>query len=109
MDYEITASGTNGKTGVFSLTIRYLNQEALSVDEYAARIEDAIRNRESSVLFQYQDGDDSGDNIYAAYEKVSTHGHTVDGLVAGTDYYLTLGKSFNAKTCTVTITYRSAQ
>ena len=109
VDYEITASGTNGKTGVFSLTIRYLNQEALSVDEYAARIEDAIRNRESSVMFQYQDGDDSGDNIYAAYEKVSTHGHTVDGLVAGTDYYLTLGKSFNAKTCTVTITYRSAQ
>lgn len=106
VDYEVTASGTNANTGIHSLTIRYLNPTVLTVDEYVARIEDAIRERKTYVVFQYQDGDDSRANIEAAVETFWDEKPTVDGLAYGTNYGLTLGTSYNDKTCNITITYK---
>ena len=106
VDYEVTASGTNANTGIYSLTIRYLNPTVLTVDEYVARIEDAIRERKTYVVFQYQDGDDSRANIEAAVETFWDEKPTVDGLAYGTNYGLTLGTSYNDKTCNITITYK---
>ena len=106
VDYEVTASGTNANTGIHSLTIRYLNPTVLTVDEYVASIEDAIRERKTYVVFQYQDGDDSRANIEAAVETFWDEKPTVDGLAYGTNYGLTLGTSYNDKTCNITITYK---
>lgn len=106
MDYEITTNGTNAGTGIYTLSVRYLESLVLTVDEYVARIEDAIRERKTYVVFQYQDGDDSRANIEAAVKTFWDEKPTVDGLVYGTNYGLTLSASYNDKTCNITITYK---
>ena len=105
VDYEVTASGTNANTGIHSLTIRYLNPVSLTVEDYIQRIEEAIKERKTYVLFQYQEGDDSFANIEAATQWFWDEKPTVDGLPYGTGYGLTRGTNYDTQTCSITIRY----
>ena len=105
VDYEVTANGTNGDTRIHSLTIRYLNPVSLTVEDYIQRIEEAIKERKTYVLFQYQEGDDSFANIEAATQWFWDEKPTVDGLPYGTGYGLTRGTNYDTQTCSITIRY----
>ncbi len=104
-DYEVTASGRNVDTGIFSLTIRYLNPVTLTVEDYVQRIMEAIEERKTYVVFQYQEGDDSLANIEAATKTFWDEKPTVDGLDYGTGYGLTRGTNYDTQTCSITIRY----
>ena len=105
VDYEVTANGTNGDTRIHSLTIRYLNPVSLTVEDYIQRIEEAIKERKTYVLFQYQEGDDSFANIEASTQWFWDEKPTVDGLPYGTGYGLTRGTNYDTQTCSITIRY----
>ena len=78
---------------------------SLTVEDYIQRIEEAIKERKTYVLFQYQEGDDSFANIEAATQWFWDEKPTVDGLPYGTGYGLTRGTNYDTQTCSITIRY----
>ena len=77
----------------------------LTVEDYVQRIMEAIEERKTYVVFQYQEGDDSLANIEAATKTFWDEKPTVDGLDYGTGYGLTRGTNYDTQTCSITIRY----
>ena len=112
VDYLLFNGGTNKDTGVFAASLQYSLPE-MSEEEaqsyYIGLIEDAIRNRETEVQFQYKFGDqDYSDAAYAAQRAVTSSGYEVDSLVYWTDYRLSLGTNSYSGIMTITIQYQQA-
>ena len=111
-DYIIIRSGISSSTNEFTVTIQYAlpemtEEEALAY--YIGQIEDAIRNRETEIQFQYKSEGtniDYHDAIYAAYDRMRIGDYQVDGLAAWEDYRLSFGTSAYDGIVTITITYK---
>ena len=111
-DYVLFSGGSNKDTDVFSASIQYplpVMDEEEAQSYYIGLIEDAIRNRETEVQFQYKFGDqDYSDAAYAAQRAVTSSGYEVDSLVYWTDYRLSLGTNSYSGIMTITIQYQQA-
>ena len=105
-DYTLTTNGTNKDTGIFSLSVRYLEPVALTEDEYFQRIMDAVEGREITVKFQYQEGDGSFETIKAAVDRIWAEEPTVNGLVYDVNYGVSLSYNERDMMCTISIWYR---
>ncbi|HIU44122.1 MAG TPA: S-layer homology domain-containing protein [Candidatus Ventrousia excrementavium] len=107
-DYEVIHRGSHVDTDVHTVTLRYPDQTNLSVDDYVAQIQSAIRNGETSVQLQFQSGDDSRFRIEEAYSIVNEDGYSFDGYTCGVNYTLgTRGSNSSTGIYTISIQYIS--